>query len=79
MVAVSPDGADLGVLDSERGHFESQLALARAIRDELFAHVILYRALGGGWQGAEEIAATGQQVEMSEPEANAGTPDSGGE
>jgi len=47
----------LEVLDSERGHFDSELALARAIRDELFAYVLLYRALGGGWQGAEEMEA----------------------
>ena len=70
----------LEVLDSERGHFDSQLALVRVIRDELFAHVRLYRALGGGWQGAEELAATGPQGVVSEPEAgaDAGLPESEG-
>jgi len=48
----------LEVLDSERDHFDAELSLVRAIRDELFAYVLLYRALGGGWQGAEELAAS---------------------
>ena len=55
----------LEVLDSERCHFDSELSLARSIRDELFAYVLLYRAFGGGWQGAEEIAATGMQAGAS--------------
>lgn len=56
----------LEVLDSERGHFDSELALARGIRDELFAYVLLYRALGGGWQGAEDIAASEAQAGASD-------------
>jgi multidrug efflux system outer membrane protein len=52
----------LEVLDSERDHFDAELSLVRALRDELFAYVRLYRALGGGWQGAEELAATGAQA-----------------
>ena len=51
----------LEVLDSERGHFETQLNLVQAIRDELFSSVFLYRALGGGWQGTEGLAARGPQ------------------
>ncbi|MCZ6596345.1 MAG: efflux transporter outer membrane subunit [Planctomycetota bacterium] len=47
----------LEVLDSERDHFSSELDLVQSIRDELFSYVQLYRALGGGWQGAEELAA----------------------
>ena len=56
----------LEVLDSERVHFDAEINLARAIRDELLAHVFLYRALGGGWQGAEERAAEGPQTGASE-------------
>ncbi len=55
----------LEVLDSERDHFDSEINLARAIRDELLAYVALYRALGGGWQGTDEDAATGPQVGAS--------------
>jgi len=55
----------LEVLDSERGHFDAEIALAQAIRDELFADVLLYRALGGGWQGTEELAARGPQAGAS--------------
>jgi outer membrane protein, multidrug efflux system len=39
----------LEVLDNERQLFTSELDLATAQRDELFAIVQLYRALGGGW------------------------------
>jgi len=56
----------LEVLDTERDHFEAQIDLALAIRDELFAYVLLYRSLGGGWQGAEEIAADGPQLAASD-------------
>ena len=38
------------VLDAQRQQFDAQLALARAQRDELTSVVLLYRALGGGWQ-----------------------------
>jgi multidrug efflux system outer membrane protein len=61
------------VLDSEREHFDSELALARAIRDELTSTVRLYRALGGGWQGTSELAAKGVQevpVLNETPESN---------
>ncbi|MFT5050941.1 MAG: multidrug efflux system outer membrane protein [Chlamydiales bacterium] len=44
----------LEVLDSERGHFESEINLALSVRDELLAYILLYSALGGGWQAAEE-------------------------
>src|SRR5262249_33088070 len=43
------------VLDAQRQLFDAQLGLARARRDELATIVLLYRALGGGWQ------AEGQQ------------------
>ena len=58
----------LEVLDSERDHFEAELSLVRAVRDELFAYVLLYRALGGGWQGAEELAATGGETAEPSPQ-----------
>jgi len=40
----------LEVLDSERQHFNAQLELAQARRNQLLAIVGLYRALGGGWE-----------------------------
>lgn len=40
----------LEVLDSERQFFDAELGLVRAQRDELLAVVLLYKALGGGWQ-----------------------------
>lgn len=51
----------LEVLDSERDHFDSEITLVQAIRDELFSTVFLYRALGGGWKGTAELAARGPQ------------------
>ena len=51
----------LEVLDTERDHFDAELSLAEAIRDELLSTVALYRALGGGWQGALQLAANGPQ------------------
>jgi multidrug efflux system outer membrane protein len=60
------------VLDSERDHFDAELDLVRTIRDELFSTVILYRALGGGWNGSAEYAANGVQevpVQGAESEA----------
>ena len=48
----------LEVLDSERGHFEAEIGLAVSVRDELLAYVLLYRALGGGWQSPEPPAPT---------------------
>jgi len=55
----------LEVLDSQRDHFSAELALVESIRDELFSSVVLYRALGGGWLGTEELAAQGEQVGAS--------------
>jgi multidrug efflux system outer membrane protein len=64
----------LEVLDSERDHFSAQLDLVRTVRDELFATVQLYRALGGGWQDAETLAAQGggaEEAPASEPATDA--------
>jgi len=43
----------LEVLDSERQLFDAELAEVRTYRDELLAVVRLYKALGGGWQEAQ--------------------------
>jgi len=43
------------VLDAQRQLFDAELSLARARRDELTSMVLLYRALGGGWQ-LQEVA-----------------------
>jgi outer membrane protein, multidrug efflux system len=40
----------LEVLASQREHYGAQLERVHAVRDELFAYVQLYRALGGGWR-----------------------------
>jgi multidrug efflux system outer membrane protein len=40
----------LEVLVTERDLFDAELALARAWGEEAVAVVLLYRALGGGWQ-----------------------------
>jgi len=42
------------VLDAQRQAFNAQLDLAHTERDELTSLVLLYRALGGGWQLEEE-------------------------
>ncbi len=42
------------VLDSQRELLPAELQLAEARRDEVLAVIRLYRALGGGWQGALE-------------------------
>ncbi|HUL57789.1 MAG TPA: efflux transporter outer membrane subunit [Anaeromyxobacteraceae bacterium] len=47
----------LEVLDAQRQLFDSQLNLTNAQRDELTSVVQLYRALGGGWQQVEPVAA----------------------
>jgi multidrug efflux system outer membrane protein len=40
----------LSALDADRDLFSAELSLAQTRRDELTALVLLYRALGGGWQ-----------------------------
>ncbi len=47
----------LEVLDAQRQLFSAQLNHANAVRDQLTAAVQLYRALGGGWQEVEAVAA----------------------
>lgn len=39
----------IDVLDAQRRYFEAQIARMNAIRDEHFALIQLYKALGGGW------------------------------
>ncbi len=64
----------LEVLDSERDHFTSELDLVEAVRDELVSYVQLYRALGGGWSSAQEIATRGPQATESSPEDGGESP-----
>jgi multidrug efflux system outer membrane protein len=40
----------LEALDADRNLFDAELRLAQARRDELLSVVLLYKALGGGWQ-----------------------------
>jgi len=40
----------LNALDADRDLFSAELSLAQTRRNELTALVLLYRALGGGWQ-----------------------------
>jgi len=40
----------LNALDADRDLFSAELSLAQTRRGELTALVLLYRALGGGWQ-----------------------------
>jgi outer membrane protein TolC len=56
----------LEVLDAQRVSFQAELDLNQATRDELVNAVLLYRALGGGWEhpmppqaGANEGAKEG--------------------
>ena len=39
----------LVVLDAQRRYFEAQISVSNALRDEFFALINLYKALGGGW------------------------------
>ena len=50
------DGADsfLTVLDAERRLLEVQDQLAQSATDTALAFVLLYKALGGGWQAVDE-------------------------
>ena len=45
----------LEVLDGQRSLFNAELALAQARGNEYQSLVQLYKALGGGWQGAVQI------------------------
>ncbi|RLE33392.1 MAG: hypothetical protein DRJ61_07395, partial [Acidobacteria bacterium] len=48
--------AYLDVLDAQRQLFSAELALSTATLNRLSAVVALYRALGGGWATATELA-----------------------
>lgn len=45
--------AYLEVLDAQRELFDAELGYAAALRDRVVAVVLLYRALGGGWEATE--------------------------
>ena len=57
-------GADsfLSVLDAERRLLEAQDAVARSATDAALSYVALYKALGGGWQGATDLISTDPEV-----------------
>lgn len=46
----------LNVLDAERGYFSSQLNYAEASSNSFLSLIELYKALGGGWVIAEDLA-----------------------
>ncbi len=56
--------AYLEVLDAQRSMFDSELEEVGAIREQLVALILLYKALGGGWPQAPE-------AEQAEPGAAA--------
>ena len=56
----------LEVLVGERALLSAERDLARAIRGELFSYVFLYRALGGGWQGAEPVMEPQPEQEVDQ-------------
>jgi multidrug efflux system outer membrane protein len=45
------------VLDAEQLLYPAESALGQTRRDQLVAVVNLYKALGGGWQAREDVAA----------------------
>ena len=46
----------MDVLDAQRAYFSSQVELSNAIMQEYKVLVDLYKALGGGWNAAEETS-----------------------
>lgn len=61
------DSSYIEVLDAERSLFRAELDLARARRDELAASVLLFQALGGGWEGAEAEAPAAEVSSSAAP------------
>jgi multidrug efflux system outer membrane protein len=55
----------LEVLDAQRLLFRSQIELVQVRRDQLVAVVQLYRALGGGWQQAQNNSPETQVSEKT--------------
>jgi multidrug efflux system outer membrane protein len=47
----------LEVLDTERQYFDAEIQLVQAKRDESASVILLYKALGGGWQADAPAAA----------------------
>ena len=39
----------INVLDAQRSYLNAEIDLSNAIRDEYIALIVLYKALGGGW------------------------------
>ena len=40
----------IDVLDAQRRHFDAQIGVSNALRDEYLALINLYKSLGGGWE-----------------------------
>lgn len=53
------------VIDAETSLFSAELAYSQGLRDRLFAHVDLYKALGGGW--VDDAAALAPQPASASP------------
>lgn len=51
----------LEVLESERSLFRAELAESQVRREQLVAVVNLYKALGGGWTGAQFVSVPAEQ------------------
>ncbi len=58
----------LEVLESQRQSFDAQLNYSQNRRDLLNAHVMLYKALGGGWLSPEEEQAAIEAQRQAEEE-----------
>lgn len=51
------------VIDADSSLFSAELVLIQAYRDNRVALVLLYKALGGGWQDAQPVAPAGPMPE----------------
>jgi len=57
----------LEVLESERSLFRAELLALSTRREQIVSIVTLYKALGGGWQTAQEIEEAGSFIEAVLP------------
>ena len=61
----------LDVLDAQRQLFSGEVSLVQALRDRLRTVVVLYRALGGGWNSPETIPEAASAATSAPPAAPA--------
>jgi multidrug efflux system outer membrane protein len=59
----------LEVLESERSLFRAELLASSTRRAQVVAVITLYKALGGGWAGDQEIGQAGSFIEANLPPA----------